>query len=87
MGEAIGRYGGRGPRIVPHIFTELSNMGKCSFTFAYLSNDGFPIKIEKMPFFSTIFVAYFSHFSLILIVQNYVDVGRLTKVQAKETLK
>ena len=53
---------------------------------AYLSSDGFAIVKQVMSLLPTVFVSDFGHFSLILIVQNYVNVGILAEAEAKETL-
>ena len=47
---------------------------------AYLSRDRFAVKEKISPFFSTVLVFDVTHFPLILIVQNYVDVRRWTEV-------
>lgn len=54
---------------------------------AYFSCDRFAVIKQVQSFFPAIFILDVAHFAFILVIKNNVNVGILTEIETKETLK
>ena len=50
------------------------------------ASDRFAVKEEVVPFLPTVLVFYFGHLALILAIEDDVNVGVLSKIEAEQTL-